>query len=267
MSHPIRTVELIGWTLDEFPPRPAPLPAAAARALVAARAPYRPRDPRASQATRQLREALERHRGRTDLQHELHGLDWTLGVVDLRCLLSVQRRLSFRSGWAAPRIPAPDDWPALLALAFPQPVAPGCAIEQDTEAGSLTLTSENPNLQVRLTGDPAAPLAVHTGGPFVEVAAYRGRWFLRDGYHRAALLLGARLGCVPAVILQARSLKELGAGAPWFFPESVLFGPRPPQVTDFLDPALTAQYLRPATQTAIRITIETTLTPVPGEHP
>ena len=40
---------------------------------------------------------------------------------------------------------------------------------------------------------------------------------------------------MPAVVIYARSIEEVGATAPWFFNEEQLFSDRPPQVTDFLD--------------------------------
>jgi hypothetical protein len=97
----------------------------------------------------------------------------------------------------------------------------------------------------------------------------RGRWFLRDGYHRAYSLLQAGVYEVPAIIVQARTIEELGATHPWFFPEEILFSETPPRVCDFLDDDLVFEYNRPPLIKTLRITMEETLAPedISGERP
>lgn len=266
MTGTIRTVELVGWGLDEYPFRPPlsdPGRLAAAKAVVALREPFGGGDPLCVQETELLQDAFDRQRERSDLQAEMRGLDWSLGVIDLRGLLAFQRRLSFRTAPTDPPLPAQSDWSGLMRLAFAPQAPLVCEMHHDTVAHTVTLSSRNPNLHLRVTGDAAVPLHVHPGSPFLEVANYRGRWFLRDGYHRAALLLRADIVQVPAVIVRARSLDELGATEPWFFPESVLLSVHAPRVCDFLDSQLTVEYTRPATVKTLRLTIEEVLTSKP----
>ena len=89
---------------------------------------------------------------------------------------------------------------------------------------------------------------VHAGSPFFEVALYRDRWFLRDGYHRAYALLKAGIFKLPAVIVQARTRAELGAVQPWFFSEETLLFvlSTARHLADFLNDALTLDYDRPS---------------------
>ena len=89
----------------------------------------------------------------------------------------------------------------------------------------------------------------------MEVGYYRGRWFLRDGYHRAYRLLRAGIVEIPAVIVQASTLEELGANQPWFFPEEKFFSRRPPLVTDFLADGLVLRWHRPVRRKVIRVAI------------
>jgi hypothetical protein len=127
------------------------------------------------------------------------------------------------------------------------------------------LHSVNPDLQLRVnrqnrrTG--GLPLELYGGSPFFEVGEFRGRWFLRDGYHRAYGLLQAGVHRIPAVVIYARTIEELGATEPWFFGESQLFSERPPQVTDFLEDDLVLRYERVALRKVIRIRIEESLQP------
>jgi hypothetical protein len=103
------------------------------------------------------------------------------------------------------------------------------------------------------------PLSLYGGSPCFEVAELRGRWFLRDGYHRAYRLLQAGVHRIPAIVIYTRTIDELGATEPWFFSEEELFSERPPHVTDFLDENLVLRYERTAVRKVIRIRVEESL--------
>jgi hypothetical protein len=191
----------------------------------------------------------------------MHGLDWSAGVVDLRCLLAFQRRLIFDEHFPQPEAPAPDDWRALVALAFGPPI-PISYRTVASSASEILLHLENPNLQICPCKEGTTTLLqVHGGSPFFEVAEYRGRWFLRDGYHRAYHLLRANIVQFPAVIIRARTLAELGPVQPWFFSEEVLFSSYPPRLIDFLDDNLIIEYSRPRLLKTLRVTIEESFEP------
>jgi hypothetical protein len=207
----------------------------------------------------------------------MEGLHWSLGVVDLRSLIAFQRRLVFDPEIPQPLAPDPRDWPALFSFAFgPAKQVEGAWIEGAVVHGScietkglgqsrrsqvLTLQSSNPNLHIRIVPKPAAPISVHAGGPFLEVGCLKGRWFLRDGYHRACALLQAGVFETPAVIVQARSMQELGADEAWFFPENTLFSESPPLVCHFLDDRKIVEYDRPPLLKTLRLTVEEILSP------
>jgi hypothetical protein len=263
----IRTVELMAWDLDDYAFRPRSLDTRQlghARALLSARMAPGCANPVCEEQTRRHRQTLDRHLCRTDLQTEMRGLKWSLGIVDLRPLLAFQRRLSFPAGAPQLSAPAAEDWEALCQFSFAPPHPVACAMLHDRHRRTITLTSANPNLHLRVGSDPSALLAAHPGSPFFEVAHYRGRWFLRDGYHRAYTLLRAGVFLLPAVIIHARTLEEVGAVHPWFFSEAILFSQHPPLVSDFLDPRLTLEYSRPATLTTLRITMEESIASLPS---
>jgi hypothetical protein len=94
------------------------------------------------------------------------------------------------------------------------------------------------------------------GSPFVQVAEYNGRWFVRDGYHRCFGLLRQGITRIPCVFVKPRSFAELGAAAPGFFPYEVLFGDRPPYLRDFLDDSVAVTAKQTAQRRAIRIRAE-----------
>ena len=253
--------ELAGHGFDSSPYRPPTLEqdvdVLRAHSLVEARLPWSQHDPTCAELTAAAEPFLAPHRRRTDLLAEMHSLVWSLGIVDLRHLLAFQRRLVLPFGPALPA-PAPDDWTALARITLPPPTPPEYRLIEHT-AHSFVLESENPNLQ--LNASPATPLSFTNGSPFVEAAEHCGRWFLRDGYHRAFQLLHAGISRVPAVLIRARTLAELGPIHPWFFPEEILFGPHPPRLTDFLDDILNIEYSRPRLRKRIHVTMEETLVP------
>jgi hypothetical protein len=267
--------ELIAWELDEYPYRNS--------AMSLKRGEF------AKQTERAQRKLAEREchangpallatenesidhlfaecKQRSDFKAEYEGLDWTLDVVDLRRLLAFQRRLVFSAAQRVSHIPQQDDWTQLLSLTIgPRRSTEHHFVSNGRAIGDLdiSLHSSNPDLQLRLSQNEGRsghlPLSLHGGSPFFEVAELRGRWFLRDGYHRAYRLLQAGVHRIPAVVIYARTIEELGATEPWFFCEEQLFSDRPPRVMDFLDADLILRYERTALRKVIRIRVEESL--------
>jgi hypothetical protein len=200
---------------------------------------------------------------RSDLQAEYERLDWTLGLVDLRRLLAFQRRLVFCATQHFSPSPQQDDWPRLLSLTIGSQRSTKHRLlsnRSTTDKLDIRLHSNNPDLQLRLSPnagrDSHSPLVLYGGSPFFEVAELRGRWFLRDGYHRAYRLLQAGVHRIPAVVIYVRTIGELGATEPWFFGEEQLFSDRPPRVMDFLDEDMVLRYERKTLRKVIRIRVE-----------
>jgi hypothetical protein len=252
--------ELAGWGFDDDEYRPEIYRGSPARALslVTERPAFEAESSLVEVTDHGLLELLAKQQPRADLAAEMAGLDWSLGVVDLRCLLAFQRRIVFDPQAPIAPVPAIGDWDALVDLCFGKAGHVACHwVRSD---GSIQLRSANPNLHLQITDDTSSPIAVHAGSPFFEVALYRGRWFLRDGYHRAFQCLQSGIVHLPAVIVRARTLEELGAVQPWFFSEEALFSRTPPRVADFLDDALVIEYDRSPLIKTLRITIEETYT-------
>jgi hypothetical protein len=262
----VRVRELIGWELDPYEYRPTDLDSSRlAQSLnLSQQCPaFQHHEVFLATETTQLKNPLSAYMDRPDLLEEMAGLTWSLGIVNLRGLIAFQRRLAFDPAVQQYPIPAAQDWAALLSLSFGAAKPIVCSARLDHSANTMIFQSENPNLHFRMTDNAALPVNLHAGGPFLEVASLRGRWFLRDGYHRAYSLLKAGIFAVPAVIVEATTIEELGATKPWFFSEQVLFSARPPYVQDFLNDELVLEYDRPQLFKTLRITLEETLTPAP----
>jgi hypothetical protein len=286
MTSMVKIRELAGWDLDVYPWREhiAKTPAFTqyvtdAKQFIATRTISD--DCLLSDAL--LPEETERHeallapqRLQPELQDEMHGLDWSLGAVDLRRLVAFQRRLVLDPEHPPVAIPQQHDWQGLYDLAF----AGQRNLRHDVsrassrnDATEVRLHSWNPDLRIVQT-KPAngtssrntLPLRLTGGSPFFEVASYRGRWFLRDGYHRAFAMLRAGVHIGFAVVVAARTVDELGAVGPWFFNEETLFSNRPPMVTDFLEDTCVLQYDRPRLRKTITMRIEESLEPHHDPH-
>ena len=261
--------ELIAWGLDSgvdrgsasLPPNEAiHVVAEKARRALQMRSPMQQSCPLLQRETKEIATLLHEQRKRADLMREFERFDWELYVVDLHKLLAFQRRLLFHEGRVSHAVESAD-WQQLVALAFPEQRLGDVVWSANAAGSEVIIRSGNPDLQVKI-GPPASPdtlcipVWIDHGSPFLEVAEYNGRWFLRDGYHRAYALLAAEIFRVPAVVIRARTLDELGAVHPWFFDEKALFSERPPQLIDFHDHNLAVSYKRPTQEKVIRISIE-----------
>jgi hypothetical protein len=261
----VRVRELVAWGLDENIFRPqfdaSPLKIERARREVMGRGSFVPNNPISRDVPIALRELLDQQAHRTDLHIEMKGIDWTAGMVDLRQLLAFQRRLIFDDHFLHAEVPGSEDWQGLVALSF-GPAVPITYSHLVSNESELLLQSENPNLQIRpsIEGN-RVPFQLHGGSPFFEVAEFKGRWFLRDGYHRAYRLLCAGITHCPAVIVRARTHTELGLVQPWFFSDETLFDSHPPRVIDFLDDKFTIEYNRPRLLKTLRVTIAESVEP------
>ena len=237
-----------------------------ARAALAARPAYEPQpaivpldDPRIAAA-----------QARADLKAEFWSMAWTVGFVDLREVLTFQKLVS-TEGLDARVAPAVDDTAALFELCLPsvRPTYP-TANFKDHDGKTFTISSLNPNLriagadlqEIQLSADPSIPsramraivLVLSMGSPYLQIARWSGRTFVRDGYHRAAGLLAKGVHIVPAVIIEARSWKEVvGTAESGALPYDLLFGERPPRLADFWDESVAADGLQPAVRKVVRI--------------
>ncbi|MBB5326712.1 hypothetical protein [Tunturiibacter gelidoferens] len=269
--------ELIAWDLDDYPYRDAAAGVESvklsertkrARARLAERDLYVGTTALLERETKDIQDLLKGAAQREDLRQEYENLDWVLAVIDLRRLLAFQRRLIFSSESEVLVAPEPHDWPQLISMAIGSQRSTEHVLIHDRSKEDqldIRLHSSNPDLRLRFhpktSRGELLPLSLYGGSPFFEVAEFRGRWFLRDGYHRAYHLLQAGVDRVPAVVIYARSIEELGATAPWFFNDEHLFSDHPPQVTDFLDNNMILRYERTALHKVIRIHIEESLEP------
>jgi hypothetical protein len=242
-----------------------------AKAVLMRRPPYRRSTPVFSKLPRSLKYKAASFQNRPDVIAALHSLDWTLGIVDLRDLLSYQWNVADQDALKRAEAVDPKDPDTLFSFCLPeQGNQMGVMGRIDQDRTGITVSSRDPNLRigmpaitnVHLAAAPGRPgkkerfvgFPIHFGSPFIKVAEYNGRWLLCDGYHRSYALLRRSIHKIPCVFIKARDLGETGAARPAFVPQETLYGDRPPLVADFLEDSVSVTVSRKANLKLARVT-------------
>jgi hypothetical protein len=211
--------ELAAWGFDTPVDRGSLIPeqlqsaASHAQRRLAECEPYRAESPISVELSDHLANLLATRKKAVANSGEFDGLAWELAMVDLRQLIAFQRRVGF-AGEDRLQIEHRAAWRQLLDLAL--------------------------------------PFHAPSRSPYIEVASYRGRWFLRDGYHRSFRLFKQGISLVPAVVVYAETPVQMGAVGSQFFAEGILFSRCPPMLKDFLDDEMVLSYLRPHRERAVQ---------------
>lgn len=212
-----------------------------------------------------LREASERPEVRATFGVQYAGIEW----VDLTKLISIQKVI-FTDGEARAEAAVRDGGPdALVELCLPlNPELSQLAFTPDADWRGAILVSENPNLRFQGTvlgeidvsqgvGNPKPMKAVSflygMGSPYLSVAHYQGRFYLQNGYHRAAGLLRLGTNVVPAVMVNLHSYDDLAAPGSGLFGHGVVSGAVPPMVRDFWDDTVGVETSHPLSRKVLRI--------------
>lgn len=206
---------------------------------------------------------------RAEVRTDFHGLKWTVEWVDLRRIISLQKVVTVDGlGLRVQSVKTGDDELLELCLPADQPEPPLGAFGDGSGLG-FTITSVNPNLRfygaqlgkAAISPDEGLPprkmqavtLFVGMGSSYIQVAHYRERYFLRDGYHRAVGLLEAGVNVVPAIFIDAESFEFISAPGSGLFGHEVAYSEVPPMLTDFGDDTVAYESLQAATRKVVRV--------------
>ena len=176
---------------------------------------------------------------------------WDIAMVDLDRIVAVQPSVFIDT--ASERVASldPGDLRAIAELTLPVSDVAPVSVQYDELKQAYTITSPNPNL--RVVGNFDGPLPDGTPGfgfrvavtsSFVQVACFRGRYLLRDGYHRSFGLLSRGITRVPAYIRDFDTTENLVPAG--MLPQSAWLGDRPPLLCDYHDNCVAETVLLPA---------------------
>ncbi len=92
--------------------------------------------------------------------------------------------------------------------------------------------------------------SVGWGVPFVLVARFQGRHFLKNGYHRVYMLRKSGAKHAACILIECENYEDTGAARPGFFDQALLLSDRPPVFANFFSDQI-APEIRMQPQTKI----------------
>jgi hypothetical protein len=211
---------------------------------------------------------------RPDVQQSFAPHEWTVAAIDLSLPIVSYQTLVYTDD-AVQRVSSIDleDPNALFEACLPQLEKVEVLGGFDPSQNAFTVSSLNPNLRIASFEVVETPLSngltkrivgftLSLGGSHIQVVEYRGRWMIRDGYHRLYGLLARGAKVVPCVLIRARTFEETGAGRPGFFSFEALYSDRPPLLSDFLDDKFSVDVTTAAVRKVVRIRSEEFVVPI-----
>jgi hypothetical protein len=169
---------------------------------------------------------------------------WSFKLADLGKVCALQPHVFRDQAMERTQGAVQADLLALALITLPIPEPAPLPLHFDAARNTWIVTSRNQNLQI--VGHFSGPVNQHLGcgflvgvmPSFVQVALFRGRYVLIDGYHRSLGLLARGIRKAPVLFREFAPSEPLQAGGalkPDFFPEAVFLGERPPLLPDYLD--------------------------------
>lgn len=162
-------------------------------------------------------------------------------MVDLRLVCAAQPTIYVEDAANRVRDLTANDVAGIAAITLPLHSPTTMPVAFDPHKNAWLFSSPNPNLRVAGqfnvvlgNGIPGFGFAVDIALSFLQVAGMNGRYFLRDGYHRAYGLLAAGIHYAPALVKDFAAFEEVQMPA-GLLPPPTYLGPRPPLLVDYLD--------------------------------
>jgi hypothetical protein len=181
---------------------------------------------------------------------------WVVRIADLRRICSFQPHVFTED--AAQRVAAvePGDLGAVARVTLPLQSRESIAAAFDPVRNAWVFNSGNPNLRVVGPANGEGPIGgvfgfvVGVSGSFMQVASFRGRLVLRDGYHRALGLISRDIFEVPVFYREFETFEDLRVPQ-GMLPQDAYLGDRPPLLIDYLNSAVSAITTVPAMQKVV----------------
>jgi len=178
-------------------------------------------------------------------------------MVDLRLVCAAQPQIHTEDARRRVEGLTEADPVAIARVTLPLASNEAIPVVFDAVKNAWILSSPNPNLRVvaNFNGPVGSGLAgfgfaVALSKSYLQVAGLGGRYFLRDGYHRAYGLLALGITKVPALVKEFATFEEVGLPQ-GLLPQNTYLGDRPPLLGDYLDDAVSVDTRLPITQKMI----------------
>jgi hypothetical protein len=185
---------------------------------------------------------------------------WELALItDLRRVVAAQPTVFVDGVDGGVEPVAAGDLEAVARLTLPL-APPSAQLPADFDEDSQTWNISSPNPNLRITGTFAGEVKPDVVGfgflleiltSFVSVAEFRGRYILRDGYHRTYRLIAAGVVTVPAFV--RRFADDESPFRSGMLPEAIYCGERPPTLADYHDDAVASDVFYAPNQTKVSV--------------
>jgi hypothetical protein len=156
----------------------------------------------------------------------------------------------------------------LIRFAFPETLVTSVAAALEPTLKGAVFVSNQKGLTVSPIKIENTPTGTHvsftvaTGINFIHVGNFAGRLFLKNGMHRAFLLLQNGIKHIPCAIVDEPALPASFTASYPTFTHGALLQSRPPFLTDFMDPELSVNIPIQRTNKLVRIFSEESVIPV-----
>jgi hypothetical protein len=156
----------------------------------------------------------------------------------------------------------PEDMRSLIEITLPIPTPAELPIQFDQQKNAWILQLRDPhtrvvghfNTRVELTPGQFGMgygFCIALLPSFVQVVLYRGRYFLKDGYHRSLALLEKGITHIPVMFQELAEPQKLEVEGR--FPDETILGPHPPMFSDYFRNDVAAVVSHLASQKTIMI--------------
>jgi hypothetical protein len=188
---------------------------------------------------------LNRVVGSPSFGETLEGMQWTFKLVEIDPLIAFQFHLwPNRAANLCKSLDTAPDIDDMLPICLPLDVE-DIQASVSSSGSSMAIESHSMNLKFSPTLQEltvANPRRIRTVGlqffpscPFIQVVRFRGRSYLKNGYHRAYGLGKAGVESMPCIYLEgATNFNQVGLIKDRTFPSEVLESERPPTVGHFV---------------------------------
>lgn len=183
---------------------------------------------------------------------------WRIALADISRVCGMQPTVFLDHANERVETANPEDWLSLANITLPIPTPTNIHAQLDHAKMAWMVSDANPNLRIvggfnkNEAGVILFGFAIAISPSFMQVVSQNGRYFLRDGNHRAVGLLKKGIKTVPVLTRDYASWEDMGIPQ-GLLPQGAYTGQRPPLLPDYLDDTVSAQVELPASQKIITI--------------
>jgi hypothetical protein len=181
---------------------------------------------------------------------------WEVALVDLPRVCGFQPNVFVDHATQRVSDVDPAEARSIASVTLPLGTSGELTHQFDQQRQAFIISSANPNVRVigavggpvpgGLPGTVMLGFQISMMASYVQVAAIHGRYFLRDGYHRALGLIARGVRYAPVFIRHDIAYDQLVTAPAGMLRYEAYMGDRPPFLRDYLDDTVSCEARLPA---------------------